>query len=254
VYRGFYRGHEVAIKQLKEDALAGGSLAPQQLQELRKELNALRKLKHPRLIHFFGACLQVPTVCLVMEFMAGGSLYNLLHVTKFALARRDQFRIALQTNEGLIFLHGFAPPVVHRDLKTMNVLLDRSLHVKLCDFGLTQPLDSTHMNRNPDGESGSPRYMAPEMYDAGGKLTEKVDIWAMGCVWIEIFGGPLPHLECQTIQQIMTKLIVQRQGPTLPPVPERLRGAIAQCLSFSSHTRASAQEAYRSLKDSEAYG
>merc|ERR1719473_114511 len=100
----------------------------------------------------------------------------------------------------------------------MNVLLDDALNAKLCDLGLTQPMEAekAHISRKANGESGSPRYLAPEVYDHRARITEKVDVWALGCLLIEIFGGPLPYFDCQNIQQICAKMM-QRVPPALPP-------------------------------------
>ncbi|CAJ1405097.1 unnamed protein product [Effrenium voratum] len=178
VYRGYLGAREVAIKKLFcED---GGNISPLQLEELEKEVAALRSLSHPRLVAFIGACLQPPNLCIVTEFMAGGSLHHLLHKARTPLTLSTQSKMALQVCEGVDFLHGHQPPVVHRDLKSLNIVLDRIYNAKICDFGLTQSMEKTHITLKEGGNGGSPRYMAPECYDCKGKITEKVDTWALG--------------------------------------------------------------------------
>ncbi|CAK9032596.1 Serine/threonine-protein kinase CTR1 (Protein CONSTITUTIVE TRIPLE RESPONSE1) [Durusdinium trenchii] len=180
VYRGYLGSREVAIKKLFcED---GGNISPLQLEELEKEVAALRSLNHPRLVSFIGACLQPPNICIVTEFMAGGSLHHLLHKARTPLTLGTQSKMALQVCEGVDFLHGHSPPVVHRDLKSLNIVLDRIYNAKICDFGLTQSMEKTHITLKEGGNGGSPRYMAPECYDCKGKITEKVDVWALGLV------------------------------------------------------------------------
>merc|ERR1719215_2516319 len=100
----------------------------------------------------------------------------------------------------------------------MNVLLDGAQNAKICDFGLAQQMDATHIVRRLEGEGGSPRYMAPECYDAAhGKLTEKVDIWALGCILIELFAGVLPYAECTSMAQLTARILVERRAPDVPP-------------------------------------
>merc|ERR1711988_837605 len=92
-----------------------------------------------------------------------------------------------------------------------------SLGAKLCDFGLTMPMqpDQTHITRRAGGESGSPRYMAPEFFLQNAKLTEKIDVWALGCVLIETFGGELPYEGCASLAQICTQICVYHRGPAV---------------------------------------
>ncbi|CAE7303970.1 unnamed protein product [Symbiodinium pilosum] len=139
------------------------------------------------------------------RFMPGGSLHHLLHKARTPLTLGTQSKMAIQVCEGVDFLHGHSPPVVHRDLKSLNIVLDRIYNAKICDFGLTQSMEKTHITLKEGGNGGSPRYMAPECYDCKGKITEKVDVWALGCILVEVFGGPLPYDDCQNIQQIVAK-------------------------------------------------
>jgi len=209
VYRGTYRGEEVAIKKLH---LIDGQVTPEQKNEFQKEVMNLARLRHPRLVSFIGAALVAPSLMIVTEFMPNGSLYEALHQRKLALELVKRFKIATQVSEGVSFLHSKTPPFVHRDLKSMNVVMDFELNAKLCDFGLTQSMEKTHISRR-DNEGGSPRYMAPELFDSRGKITEKVDIWALGCLIVEVISSRLPHEECTSIQQVMTKTLVDRQLP-----------------------------------------
>lgn len=211
VYTGRYLKTEVAIKKLH---IADGQVSPAQVQEFRKEVQNLQTLRHRRLVSFIGAALvgNPPSLCIVTEFMPNGSLHALLHQKRQTLSYEQRLSMAVQVAEGVVFLHSQSPPFVHRDLKSLNAVLDFNLNVKLCDFGLTQSMEKTHISRK-DSEGGSPRYMAPELFDCRGKITEKVDVWALGCMTIEILTGRLPHWECSSIQQVMTKTLLEKQLP-----------------------------------------
>merc|ERR1712050_822018 len=110
---------EVAIKKISGIA---------HLEEMKKEINALRRLRHPRLVRFIGACVQPPLLLVVTEFMPGGSLHDRLFGQRKnpPLVPWQKHMIALEMAEGLAFLH--SQRVVHRDLKSMNILLDRQEH------------------------------------------------------------------------------------------------------------------------------
>eukprot|EP00927_Polykrikos_kofoidii_P036972 TRINITY_DN31153_c0_g1_i2.p1 TRINITY_DN31153_c0_g1~~TRINITY_DN31153_c0_g1_i2.p1 ORF type:complete len:1751 (-),score=284.33 TRINITY_DN31153_c0_g1_i2:315-5567(-) len=247
VYKGTYRNRVVAIKKLFcED---GGNISDLQLEELEKEVAALRALRHPRLISFIGACLKPPDLCIITEFMPGGSLHHLLHKAKTALSWAQQHTLGVQVCEGVAFLHGLAPPFVHRDLKPLNIILDLEYNAKLCDFGLTQSMEKTHISLKDGGNGGSPRYMAPECYVTNGKITEKVDVWALGCILIEIFGGPLPYNDCTNIQQIVTKILFDKQGPYVPHnLHSDLRSLVEDCFVFELKQRTSAQDAFQRVQ------
>merc|ERR1719310_1133253 len=98
----------------------------------------------------------------------------------------------------------------------MNILLDAQVCAKICDFGLAQRMETTHMQRRMEGEGGSPRYMAPECFDTATKLTEKIDVWALGCIFIELFGNQLPYHDCSNIAQLTKRILFERRSPDIP--------------------------------------
>ncbi|CAE7283702.1 phg2, partial [Symbiodinium natans] len=162
--------------------------------------------------------------------------------SRLALELVKRFKIATQVSEGVSFLHSKSPPFVHRDLKSMNVVMDFELNAKLCDFGLTQSMEKTHISRR-DNEGGSPRYMAPELFDSRGKITEKVDVWALGCLIVEVISSRLPHEECTSIQQVMTKTLVEKQLPFTDwrGVSSGVQRLAELCFVFPPDGRTSAQ-------------
>jgi len=212
VHRGWFRGEEVAIKKIHVDGLQLGEAQQADFEKEVGNLASLATLRHPCLIRFIGIAFEPPALCIVTELAAGGSLHSLLHVQKVVLPEARTLRIIKQITEGVAFLHGQRPPCVHRDLKSANVVLDSELNAKLCDFGLTESMEKTHLSRR-EAETGSPRYMAPEIFTPQSKLTEKLDIWSLACVIVEVITHQLPHADCSTIQQVATKLVVHQQGP-----------------------------------------
>lgn len=223
VYRGRLRGEEVAIKQLHLPD--GGQMSVDLFAEFQKEVCNLQVLRHPRLIRFIGVALEPPILCIATEFAAGGSLYALLHVQRVPLPEARRRTLVLQIVEGVAFLHSRQPPCVHRDLKSANVVLDAEFNAKLCDFGLTESMERTHISRR-ETEAGSPRYMAPEVFDARCKLTEKLDVWAMGCLIVEVLKDRVPHEDCTTLQQVAAKLLVRMEGPFTDDCADGLRAEV----------------------------
>lgn len=243
VFRGFYRGEEVAIKKLYwDDAFTDGVL-----QDLAKEIESFRHLRHKRLVRFIGACLEMPNPCLVTQYMPGGSLHHLLHTRKLKLPPLHATNMCLQLADGVMYLHSQNPTVVHRDLKSLNVVLDLNLNVKICDFGLTESMERTHITKRNNG--GSPRYMAPELFDCKSKITEKIDIWALGCIFVEIFGGPLPYETINTLADLTREMMVHRR---IPDVPEHIfgeiRAVIHRCLDFDHVLRLTSKQTFEQLK------
>lgn len=244
VFRGYYRGREVAIKQLYWDNSIQGDLV---VQDLEREIESFRHLSHKRLVKFIGACLELPHLCLVTEYVPAGSLHHLLHVRKIRLPLSHGLNMCLQIADAVQYLHSQNPVVVHRDLKSLNVVLDLQLNIKICDFGLTESMERTHITKKNNG--GSPRYMAPELFDDKSKITEKIDIWAMGCIFIEIFGGPLPYEGCNNLADLTRSILVERRPPYVPPqLTKALRSLVCTMLDFDHRKRPIALQVVEELK------
>jgi serine/threonine protein kinase len=230
VWKGRCRGDVVAVKACKVGDAHDSDM-------LLREIRYLQKLRHPRLVSFLGFCNRPPHIHLLMEFMPGGSLHALLFNSS-ARGRRLSFerkaRMAHQVADGLAYLH--EQHVVHRDLKTMNIVLDLALSCKICDFGLTITLEKTHLTVRHI--QGSPRYMAPEQFEAAARITEKVDIWQMGCVMLELFCNAVPFAAAGGVQQIATELLVKRRPPPCPSEADpRARVLVQSCLRIDARRR-----------------
>jgi len=227
VWRGSYEGEVVAVKQcLINDA--------RDKETLRGELRCLRRFSHPRLVSFLGCCSQGTNFFILMEFMSGGSLHELLFKKQCKLEFPEQARMSGEVCQGLSYLHNLG--VVHRDLKTMNIVLDDLWRCKICDFGLTLMLEKSHCTVR--ALQGSPRYMAPEQFEAVVKITNKVDIWQFGCVLLELCCRHVPFSNCAGIQQIATELLVRRKPPAIPSEADpRARVVISACLRMRPHMR-----------------
>ncbi|KAL8030397.1 hypothetical protein ABFS82_14G280700 [Erythranthe guttata] len=185
VYRGKLDSNLiVAIKQLNLEGLQGS-------QEFVVEVLMLSLLHHPNLVNLIGYCIDGDQRLLVYEFMPMGSLENHLfdlEPDQKPLDWSTRLKIAVGAARGLEYLHQATPPVIYRDLKSSNILLDNDYNVKLSDFGLAKlgPVgDNTHVSTRVMGTYG---YCAPE-YAMSGKLTLKSDIYSFGVVLLELITG-----------------------------------------------------------------
>ncbi|KAG8095256.1 hypothetical protein GUJ93_ZPchr0012g19118 [Zizania palustris] len=181
VYKGFIHGAEVAVKELNPEGLQGD-------REWLTEVNYLGQYSHPNLVELIGYCCDDDHRLLVYEYMANGSLENHLFRRSCNLSWTDRVSIALDVARGLAFLHGAERPIIYRDFKTSNILLDADLKAKLSDFGLAKegPMGGkTHVSTRVMGTYG---YAAPE-YMATGHLTAMSDVYGFGVVLLEMLVG-----------------------------------------------------------------
>ncbi|KAJ6721802.1 KINASE APK1B CHLOROPLAST putative-RELATED [Salix viminalis] len=175
-------GLTVAVKTLNHDGLQGHK-------EWLAEVNFLGDLVHPNLVKLIGYCIEDDQRLLVYEFMPRGSLENHLFRRSLPLPWSIRMKIALGAAEGLAFLHEEAErPVIYRDFKTSNILLDADYNAKLSDFGLAKDGpegDKTHVSTRVMGTYG---YAAPE-YVMTGHLTSRSDVYSFGVVLLEMITG-----------------------------------------------------------------
>jgi len=117
LYRGTYLGQDVAIKVVKPERLN------KDLEyEFSQEVMILRKVKHDNVVRFIGACTRLPHLCIVTEFMSGGSLYDYLHRQEGTLKLPTLVKYAIDVSRGMEYLH--ENEIIHRDLKAANLLMD----------------------------------------------------------------------------------------------------------------------------------
>ncbi|KAK9055109.1 hypothetical protein SSX86_026190 [Deinandra increscens subsp. villosa] len=181
-------GITVAVKSLKPDGLQGHREWVTFLWYLQAEVDFLGQLHHPNLVKLIGYCIEDDQRLLVYEFMTRGSLENHLFRRTIPLTWSNRIKIATGAAKGLAFLHGGAKPIIYRDFKTSNILLDTEFNVKLSDFGLAKAGpqgDKTHVSTRVVGTYG---YAAPE-YVMTGHLTSKSDVYSFGVVLLEILTG-----------------------------------------------------------------
>ncbi|CAN6930744.1 unnamed protein product [Brassica oleracea] len=193
VYRGVLNnGRKVAIKFMDNAGKQGE-------EEFKMEVELLSRLRSPYLLALLGYCSDNNShKLLVYEFMANGGLQEHLYPINrsgsvpLRLDWETRMRIALEAAKGLEYLHEqVSPPVIHRDFKSSNVLLDRNLHAKVSDFGLAKVGSDKAGGHVSTRVLGTQGYVAPE-YALTGHLTTKSDVYSYGIVLLELLTGRVP--------------------------------------------------------------
>ncbi|KAG2483816.1 hypothetical protein HYH03_017339 [Edaphochlamys debaryana] len=194
VYKGTWRGTEVAIKRFLEQ-----NLSPTLIKEFRDEVMIMSKLRHPNIVLFMGAVTCTNQLAIVSQFVQRGSLFRLLHRTKAELDPRRRLGMAMDIAKGMEYLHNCKPVLVHRDLKSPNLLVDRDWTVKVCDFGLSQVKMNTFLTAKSQG--GSPAWMAPEIL-RNERCDEKSDVFSFGVILYELVTGREPWESLNPMQVV----------------------------------------------------
>ncbi|KAK4417554.1 Calcium/calmodulin-regulated receptor-like kinase [Sesamum alatum] len=177
-------GEVVAVKVLASNSKQGEK-------EFQTEVSLLARLHHRNLVNLVGYCIDKGQRMLVYEYMSNGSLENLLYNDEEqVLSWEDRLQIALDISHGIEYLHdGAVPPVIHRDLKSANILLDHSMRAKVADFGLSK---EEVFDGHNSGLKGTYGYIDP-VYISTNNFTTKSDVYSFGIILFELITAIHPH-------------------------------------------------------------
>ncbi|XP_028204119.1 G-type lectin S-receptor-like serine/threonine-protein kinase At4g27290 isoform X1 [Glycine soja] len=185
VYRGkLAHGQEIAVKRLSKTSKQG-------ISEFMNEVGLVAKLQHRNLVSVLGGCTQGEERMLVYEYMPNSSLDHFIFDPKQGktLKWRKRYDIIVGIARGLLYLHQDSKlTIIHRDLKTSNILLDNELNPKISDFGVSRIVEGDHFAVTTNEIVGTIGYMSPE-YAVNGLLSVKSDVFSFGVIVLEILSG-----------------------------------------------------------------
>ncbi|CAN6688198.1 unnamed protein product [Malus baccata var. baccata] len=218
LYKGTYCTQEVAIKVLKPECVN-----PDMLKDFAQEVYIMRKVRHKNVVQFIGACTKHPSLCIVTEYMSGGSVYDYLHKQRGVFKLPSLLKVAIDVSKGMTYLH--QNNIIHRDLKAANLLMDENEVVKVADFGVARVKSQSGVMT---AETGTYRWMAPEVIEHK-PYDHKADIFSFGVVLWELLTGKLPY-EYLTPLQAAVGVAQKGLRPTIPKnAPPKLAELLEKC-------------------------
>ncbi len=222
VFEGEWKFNPVAIKQYTAQDFSESTR-----QEIRKEamIMATVSTQSDYLVRLRGMILEKPHYSLVMEYMPGGDLFHLLKSSQ-ELTWTMRYRISLDMTIGLHHLHERGG--LHRDLKSLNVLLDLYFRAKLADFGLST-LKTSSASTTAGGFKGTALWSAPELFKRGAKATTYSDIYSLGMVLWELVSRQIPFADAATPAIAMDWVKTGEQENIPEGTPEEFKTLILDC-------------------------
>eukprot|EP01126_Amoeba_proteus_P039741 TRINITY_DN4207_c1_g1_i11.p1 TRINITY_DN4207_c1_g1~~TRINITY_DN4207_c1_g1_i11.p1 ORF type:complete len:283 (-),score=52.78 TRINITY_DN4207_c1_g1_i11:53-901(-) len=179
-------------------------------EELEREVNVLKKCRHPNIVTYYGTYLQGDEVWIIMDYCGAGSIKDVIQLSKKNLTENQTKYVLHPTIKGLLHLH--LMKILHLDIKSANILLTDSGSVKLADFGVSTQL-STHTSFiAATNYVGSPLFMSPEVIRKD-KYGSSSDIWSLGITTIEMVEGRPPNTDINCLE--MLPMLLERDPPQL---------------------------------------
>ncbi|XP_022953502.1 serine/threonine-protein kinase HT1-like isoform X1 [Cucurbita moschata] len=266
IYRGNYDGKDAAVKVLDwgEDGVSSVAEIAALRASFRQEVAVWHRLDHPNVAKFYGASmgtsnLKIPpkspsfdsnqsfpsrACCVVVEYLPGGTLKGfLIKNRKKKLAFKVVIQLALDLSRGLSYLH--SKKIVHRDIKTENVLFDAQKTLKIVDFGVARV--EAQNPRDMTGETGTLGYMAPEVLD-GKPYNRKCDVYSFGiCLW-ETYCCDMPYPDL-SFAEISSAVVRQNLRPEIPRCcPSSFASIMKRCWDANPERRPDMDEVVNLLE------
>ena len=249
VYKGQWTGQDVAIKKLHMTNMSKDSE-----NEFKHETSIWKKLTHPNIVSLFGICIKPDPYCMVMRYKPSGSLYKLLHDVTKKISWISRKQLAKDIASALLYLHTKKPSILHRDLKSLNILVskeDDQLRASLTDFGLSEVKQETATTTKigAQNSSGTLLWMAPELL-RGRSCSKASDIYAYGMVLWELVTRkqPFKGVHSGAIRGLIKDGDLDcLEIPTGTPL--EISNLIKQCWNLKSNLRPSAQQILDKLNE-----
>lgn len=232
-----FRGQTtVAVKEIK------GQIDTPTLQAVQRELFVLSRVSHPHILRFIGMVSNRLPVCLILEYCAGGSLFELLHnCGRVDLSWHQKLKVIHDTASALDYLHTFDPPILHRDLKSLNLMLLDEVkdavslpEIKLADFGFARAYEDSSMTQCV----GTKHWMAPEVMNST-QYTGKADIFSFAMVTYEVVRRlvPFEELDPSDVARALSKGQRPRFDEWPSEAPTDLKQLVEMCWAHDPQLR-----------------
>ena len=236
IYESQWMGIPIAVKVIFDP-----NINEALMEEFNNEIEKLFILRHPYIIQLYGITdrEKKQKLAVITELAPRGSLFDYLHKnpkTKNNLSLEFKNKITKQLIHTMAYIHSRG--YVHRDLKTQNILLDKNLDMKLCDFGLTKL--KSELNSGSGQFAGTPCYMAPELFDRKF-YDDKIDVFAFGTVVWEIYTQKIPYFNCEAME-IKQKVTKGEELICSSIVPKQIASLIEKCRRVKPTERPSFKE------------
>eukprot|EP00340_Litonotus_pictus_P000076 CAMPEP_0170523400 /NCGR_PEP_ID=MMETSP0209-20121228/8833_1 /TAXON_ID=665100 ORGANISM="Litonotus pictus, Strain P1" /NCGR_SAMPLE_ID=MMETSP0209 /ASSEMBLY_ACC=CAM_ASM_000301 /LENGTH=1000 /DNA_ID=CAMNT_0010811473 /DNA_START=663 /DNA_END=3665 /DNA_ORIENTATION=- len=234
VYKGTFRGSEVAVKKLRII-----DVKDDKIKEFKREVSSLSMMRHPHLVLFMGAIAENDNISIVTEYCAGGTLFKLLHDKQVIFPWELRVRILYDIAVGMNFLHTNKPPIIHRDLKSLNILLTDKVEkitdttkIKISDFGLSkiiEKIDSASFIPMT-GQLGTCHWMAPEVIE-NKQYSLKADVYSFGIMVWEICSRRTPY-EGKNQNEIAFNVTAKKMRPDKSAIPIETPHGLRELIEF----------------------
>eukprot|EP01113_Clastostelium_recurvatum_P037621 TRINITY_DN5522_c0_g1_i1.p1 TRINITY_DN5522_c0_g1~~TRINITY_DN5522_c0_g1_i1.p1 ORF type:complete len:888 (-),score=262.81 TRINITY_DN5522_c0_g1_i1:24-2687(-) len=235
-----WRGTPVAVKKIFRSLLHKDVV-----HEFQVEAAMLRRLRHPNVVLFMGTATIERDMCIVTEYMSKGSLRDVLN-SAAVLDPPLLLKMALDAATGLHYLHTYSPPIIHRDIKSGNFLVDEDYRVKVTDFGLARFTNANNSN-NAMTFCGTLPWTAPEVL-AGTGYSERADTFSFGILLWELFTRQEPYANL-TQPQIIIGVGRENMRPVIPSqVEPEVARLMEQCWAQAPEARPTLGEVIARIK------
>ncbi|CAF1486943.1 unnamed protein product [Adineta ricciae] len=207
-----------------------------------RELAMMNRIRCPYIVGFLGACIDKGKYALIMEYMSLGSLYKVLHEDRLSLTWSERMSIALQSVKGINYLHQCQPPILHRDVKSLNFLLEKAhdgFTTKVCDFGLSLTRNETSRQTKSSHTSFvyTLQWTAPEILRLE-PYTDKSDIYSLGVVYWELVTNQIPYSGYS--DSVVREFVLAGDRLKIPQdIPSSFRTIIEKCWAHGPNNRPS---------------
>ena len=238
IFQGKFSNKTVAIKSIK--------VYPRYKNLIDREISILKKIKHDNVIYLMGYCKEAKQVHFILEYFNSNNLHDVIFddelKKKYVFDKNRKDSTFLQLSSAIQYLHGQSNPIIHKDIKSENVLINESGRVKLCDFGLSKfsIMITTLQSTINSKVMGTKMYMAPEILLNKKDATKESDIWLLACTILEIYKEDVVW-DVESEDELL-KLLKSNALPDMEKVPINYTDILRCCFSYERTNRPSIME------------